>query len=1052
MTPKFRIEKRANNQFQFRDANDWALYEIFKRCDPTTVGRCAAVCRRWRRIIEDKYYSKKHASEPPSTARMLARPTDVDLLVGDLGRILITDRRRMILERVYMGDSLKMYELERRREYEKKFKSINFGNTTTPARSPPRSPPKAFVDSVYVKDQVVADTKRSNWAYSFDVENWIADYDIQEVVLTNFCMFLEREIQEMAEPIVRPPSSRESLVQATNFTSLNTPPWSPAQSPISNGIISGAHPSTSSSYMGSEREISVCEVNNWDEETMEVELRSMSSGRVERLAQALSPISPLHIHFKDTTRLMRRPIRMIFYTIKLMRRNLRRITLENLCAADPIDLDKWLTLGGLDLLVIKEPALNSGLNVTEQILFKWLRLPEAKRGKIRIELDKCRGLTPEGLTKFVKAWQAAPDYCEFAHIQIDCETLHPVEFLAYILMKPEERLSATLFREWQNRRQLSERKISFTNEKTGGKIHLHTTRQLMTLTCEAPWELARRKAKRETGPDEPVPALKFRPKTHIFENLCRFPAISPYEPSIKLPISEWFWVNLDNFHITCLTNHTLEPVFKRQFMGLRDSTRPEKYIRGKRAIPTPRRFDLKSLSVHLLVLDSTSRTQFQRHMPGSYAKMLDMGFVVLNGYNKVGDNSNVNLLPIIADPLAEAKNYPTLTKEGEIEMANILPYNESINPDTIPFIWKRMSARGCETLFNDDVMDTRRGILHYPSKYFMPGFSKKPTDHYYRPFYTNFYEEVANKWKICYNGRMMPYEFADTWARFVRFTADKCAFSFNFITSTTHDNPNNLQVLNEYLLERLREFEKNESLESSVLLIMGDHGQRVHVATHSFAGRIEERTPFMAIYLPKKLRSTYPAEMQILADNANRFTSNFDVHETLLDLIDGKIGSGRPNSRGSSLFLKIPANRTCLQNNVVSTFCLCMEELPKTVPKKPTSAQIIPHIKKYLRAANCLDVDTLRCASDLSYLTLPKMALLGRRSLQDVDDQLKKTVKYTYCFVEARCEIKAAGGGIYKLQIQVENRLNSSEFTIPHTPHFQDKDNKTVLWEQICNV
>ncbi|CAJ0939518.1 unnamed protein product, partial [Mesorhabditis belari] len=368
----------------------------------------------------------------------------------------------------------------------------------------------------------------------------------------------------------------------------------------------------------------------------------------------------------------------------------------------------------------------------------------------------------------------------------------------------------------------------------------------------------------------------------------------------------------------------------------------------------------------MLVLDSTSRTQFLRHAPKTVKKMNDMEFVILNGYNKVGDNSNVNLLPIIAHQLAVTKSYPLLTKDGQIELAKILPINASIDPDTIDFIWKEMKARGCETLFNDDIMHRSRGILHYPAKYFLPGFSRPPADHYYRPFYTNFYTETENHWKICYEGRQMPEEFADPWFHFTRFTADRYAFGFNFITSMTHDDPNNLQVIDEYLAKRLELLDNADALENTVLLIMGDHGQRLNGMTHddpnnlqvideylakrlelldnadalentvllimgdhgqrlngatqTFAGRIEERTPLMAIYLPKRLRELFPEESQTLLDNSNRFTSNFDVHEMLLDFIEGKIGDKRKrrdDARGTSLFLPIPSTRSCLENNVV---------------------------------------------------------------------------------------------------------------------------------------
>jgi len=79
-------------------------------------------------------------------------------------------------------------------------------------------------------------------------------------------------------------------------------------------------------------------------------------------------------------------------------------------------------------------------------------------------------------------------------------------------------------------------------------------------------------------------------------------------------------------------------------------------------------------------------------------------------------------------------------------------------------------------------------------------------------------------------------------------------------------------------------------------------------------GKFEERLPFMAVRVPDWFSRRYPLAGVNLRRNADRLTTPFDLHETLLDLVDmnrpRNMTSGRL-PRGYSLFQEIPDNRTC---------------------------------------------------------------------------------------------------------------------------------------------
>ncbi|VDM68857.1 unnamed protein product, partial [Strongylus vulgaris] len=95
-------------------------------------------------------------------------------------------------------------------------------------------------------------------------------------------------------------------------------------------------------------------------------------------------------------------------------------------------------------------------------------------------------------------------------------------------------------------------------------------------------------------------------------------------------------------------------------------------------------------SIDILGFDSTSRTMFMRHLPRTMETMNKLGYELLYGYTKVGDNSEPNIIPILAGDLPEALQEPKLDNFGDINSEWILPRSRKLNPDRIPFLWKMM--------------------------------------------------------------------------------------------------------------------------------------------------------------------------------------------------------------------------------------------------------------------------------------------------------------------------------------------------------------------------
>uniref|UniRef100_A0A915IXG5 Uncharacterized protein n=1 Tax=Romanomermis culicivorax TaxID=13658 RepID=A0A915IXG5_ROMCU len=103
-------------------------------------------------------------------------------------------------------------------------------------------------------------------------------------------------------------------------------------------------------------------------------------------------------------------------------------------------------------------------------------------------------------------------------------------------------------------------------------------------------------------------------------------------------------VHDDQFEVTCFVNEansTVNPIrvlYRNAFAQVSFKTVENE----KLAISAD-----NLLSLDIVGLDSTSLNMFKRHMPRSWSFMMEkMGFLYLEGYNKVADNSMVNWVPI----------------------------------------------------------------------------------------------------------------------------------------------------------------------------------------------------------------------------------------------------------------------------------------------------------------------------------------------------------------------------------------------------------------------
>jgi hypothetical protein len=106
-----------------------------------------------------------------------------------------------------------------------------------------------------------------------------------------------------------------------------------------------------------------------------------------------------------------------------------------------------------------------------------------------------------------------------------------------------------------------------------------------------------------------------------------------------------------------------------------------------------------------------------RQLPETYKLLSSPPFstIPLLGYNKVGDNTFPNLVPLLMGiSVKEVKNTCLHTQKEKI--------------DSCPFIWKEYASKGYKTAYGEDT--TYLSTFNYQRT----GFVEQPVDYYARPY------------------------------------------------------------------------------------------------------------------------------------------------------------------------------------------------------------------------------------------------------------------------------------------------------------------------------
>jgi Protein of unknown function (DUF229) len=234
-------------------------------------------------------------------------------------------------------------------------------------------------------------------------------------------------------------------------------------------------------------------------------------------------------------------------------------------------------------------------------------------------------------------------------------------------------------------------------------------------------------------------------------------------------------------------------------------------------------------NVMILGIDSVSKLNFHRMLNAtSRAIVEDLDAIEMHGYNKVGDNTFPNLIPLLSGLSSEELNGACLSS------------NASIYFDNCHFIWDDFKQKGYGTLFSED------SALLSLFNYFKNGFEKQPVDFYFRTMLHQMEKDISyNKignYKLCL-GSQRPIDALFKYIRkFIKSMKNQNFFSFFWTSSMTHDFINYPMLIDKDLSELLINMKSEKYLDKTILLILSDHGIRFgSFRQTTFQGMVEER-------------------------------------------------------------------------------------------------------------------------------------------------------------------------------------------------------------------
>lgn len=246
--------------------------------------------------------------------------------------------------------------------------------------------------------------------------------------------------------------------------------------------------------------------------------------------------------------------------------------------------------------------------------------------------------------------------------------------------------------------------------------------------------------------------------------------------------------------------------------------------------------------------------------------------------------------------------------------------------DQCPFIWKEFNNYGYVTSYGED----EASISSF--NYHKTGFLKPPTDYYLRPYMLAAEKNLPIKKKhsltFCLGYKHSADHIYDFAMDFATHYKNDPSFGLYWTNTFSHNDISDPSSMDLKMRSYLDVLKSRGILNESMVVFFSDHGLRFGPVRHLITGWLEERLPYVFIWLPEWFRDEHPEIVRALKINRNRLTNPYDLHMTLKHVMQ----LSNPNrtfqqaescANCRSLFTEIPWNRSCEETSIAAHWCTC---------------------------------------------------------------------------------------------------------------------------------